>query len=149
MRAAIAAVYTKTATVRQVAIQHIIPYTTLIRYTKGKYEFKGLPTELTAEEEKEIVAWVIDVSKRGFPLTQPELKDCVQLYLNKADRVTKFNDNRPGHWWINAFLKRHPILTMRMAENIDKNRAKVTESMIRNWFQKVRSKFIYLLGTST
>lgn len=140
MKAAVAAVRGKTMSVRRAAKHFNVPKSTLHRRSAGKYIFTGPPTELTTEEEKVLASWVIHVSKRGFPLTQSELKDSVQMYLNKAGRETKFRNNRPGHMWLRAFMKRQPNLSKRMAENIDKNRANVTESMIRNWFSKVHSK---------
>lgn len=143
MKAAIAAVHGKRMSMRQAAKSYNIPQATLHRHSSGKYVFTGQPTVLTAEEENQIAAWVIDISKRGFPISPTELKDTVQLYLNKGERTTIFKDNRPGQKWMNAFLKRQPILSIRMAENIDKSRASVTESMIRNWFSKVRTIIFY------
>lgn len=135
----VAAVRGKTMSLRQAAKIYSIPSSTLQRRSAGKYIF---PTELTAAEEKELAAWVIDISTKGFPLTRAELEDSVQLYLNIADRETKFKDNRPGHKWMNAFLELHPILTMEMAENTDKKRASATEGMIRSRFSKVCAKII-------
>lgn len=126
-------------TLRGAAKHYKMPHTTLYRHVPGNYNFVGPPTELTAEEETKIATWVIDISKRGFPLTTSELKDTVQMYLNRGNRCTKFTDNRPGYVWMKGFLKRHATLSIRMAENIDKNRAKVTECMIRDWFVKVRN----------
>lgn len=96
MNAAIAAVQSKTTSLRGAADRHNVNYVTLHRRTSGKYTFRGLPTELSAAEEREIADWAIDVSKRGFPLTKDELKDSVQSYLNRAGRKTKFKENRPG-----------------------------------------------------
>lgn len=150
MEAAVADVRAKKSTIRGAAKKYGVKVTTLHRRCAGKYVFAGLPTELTATEEKEITAWVIDVSKRGFPLTESELKDSVQMYLNKAGRETKFKNNRPGQWWMSAFLKRQPTLSIRMAENIDKNRASVTQVMIRNWFKKVcEGVFHHFVDTTT
>lgn len=106
MIAAIAAIHAKRLSLRMAAIEYNVNYATLHRHSSGKYRFRGPPTELTADEEKEIAAWVIDVSKRGFPLTKDELMECVQLYLSKAGRTTKFKNNRPGRKWVDAFLKR-------------------------------------------
>lgn len=97
LKAAIAAVQGKTMSLRGAAKHYKMPHTTLYRHVSGTYNFVGPPTELTAEEETKIATWVIDVSKRGFPLTTSELKDAVQMYLNKCNRCTKFTDNRPGY----------------------------------------------------
>lgn len=138
MKSALASLHAKILSVRKAAQRYNVNYSTLQRYSSGKYPLRGPPTELTATEENEITEWVVDMSRRGFPLTQSELKDSVQMYLNRAGRETKFKENRPGQKWLKCFMKRHPVLSIRMAENIDKNRAGVTENMIRNWFAKVR-----------
>lgn len=137
MKAAIVAVRGRTMPLRQASINFNVAPATLCRHSNGKHVFQGICTELNKDEEKEIAAWVIDVSKRGFPISQSELKDCVQLYLNKAGRKTKFKENRPGHKWVKAFTNRHSILSVWMAENVHKSRASVTATKIRNWFSQV------------
>lgn len=150
MKAAIAAVLGKIMSNRQAAKMYNIPHTTLHRHTGGKYKFVGPPTELTAKEEKEIAEWATGVSKRGFPITTNELKDCVQLYLNKSGRETKFKDNRPGYIWTKAFFKRHPSLAVKLTENIDKVLAGATENMICDWYSKVSQiLFLILLAAAT
>lgn len=143
MKAAIAVVQAKTMSIQKAAKTFNVSSSALFRRTNGRYKFSGPTTVLTAAEEKQIANWVIDVSKRGFSLTRTELKECVQMYLNKAGRTTIFKENRPGRKWMDAFLKRQPILSIRLAENIDKSRASVTESMIRDWFLKVCSRIFH------
>lgn len=94
--AALAAVRAKKMSLRQAAKHFKTSHARLHRHTSGKFVFTGPPTELNSEEENKIAEWVIDVSKRGFPLTHSELQDTVQMYLNRSNRVTKFKDNRPG-----------------------------------------------------
>lgn len=137
MKAAIQAVHGKILSIRQASKRYNIPRSTLQRRTAGKYVFARLHTQLTAEEEKEIAAWAIDILKRGFLLSQSEMKDSVQMLLNKKDRETNLNNHRPGQKWLRAFLNRHPMVDKMMTNNRHKIHASITESTIRNWFSKV------------
>lgn len=137
MKAAIQAVHGKLLSIRQASKKYNIPRSTLQRRTAGKYVFARLDTQLTVEEEKEMAAWAIDILKRGFLLSQSEIKDSVQMLLNERDRETKLNHNRPGQKWLRAFLNRHPMVHEMMTNNKHKIRASITESMIRNWFSNV------------
>lgn len=50
-----------------------------------------------------------------------------------------FKNGRPGRKWLVLFLKRHPEISQRIPESINKARAMVTPERIRNWFQYVRN----------
>lgn len=126
--------------IRAAARQFLVSYSALQRHLSGNYAPKGRCTVLTAAEEKQIVQWILDVSKQGFPISPSELKDTVQMFLDKTKRKTIFVNNRPGRNWFNRFMGRHPTLSIRLSENLNKSRAAVTEGMIRSWFNEVRGK---------
>lgn len=48
-----------------------------------------------------------------------------------------FRDNRPGKKWFESFLKRHPNLVEKTAENLTKARDGVKETDVINWFQEI------------
>lgn len=124
--------------VRAAAKAYGVPFSCLQRRTDPNFSLLGPPTVLTTEEENTISRWVIDVSKRGFPVTQAELKDSVQAMLNTKQRITKFKNNKPGQTWMKSFLCRRKELSKRMCENICKSRALVSEKTIRDWFSEVK-----------
>lgn len=124
-------------TTRGAAKAYSVPNTCLQRRLKDNFTLNGPPTVLTEQEENDIEKWLLDVSTRGFPLTPTELKDSVKTMLDLRGRKTIFKDNRPGRNWFARFLQRKVNLRIRLAENLDKSRAAVTEESIRSWFSEV------------
>lgn len=87
----------------------------------------GPPTVLSTDEEKMIVAWLLQIASMGFPITRGQLIQSIQLYLNKTNRNTKFIDNLPGRKWYDGFMHRHPIISQRTSQNLTASRAAITE----------------------
>lgn len=99
----------------------------------------GPPTYLSADEENCLVQWILASSNRGFSITKDRLLDSVQILIKKLNRNTPFKNNRPGRHWYEAFLKRHPKLSLRTSQNLTTSRANVTESSIRRWFDEIKA----------
>ena len=99
----------------------------------------GAPTILTSDEEKLLVAWVIHVSKCGFPVTKIQLLKSIVMLTKTLQRDTPFVNGQPGRSWYQAFLKRHPELSQRVAQNLTKSRASLTEEVLRRWFHEVET----------
>lgn len=135
-----AAVRNGELSIRSAARRFGFSFSCLQRQMSENYVPKGRCTVLTATEEERIVQWIMDISKQGFPVSATELKDSVQMFLNRNGRNTKFKDNRPGRDWFSRFMQRHHVLSIRLAENLNKARAAVTEVMIRAWFTEVSVK---------
>ena len=93
---------------------------------------------LTKEEEIEIVNWIMECYERGFPVTKMRLLDHVQKFVVESNRVTPFRNGRPGHNWYKMFMRRHPVLSNRVAQNLTCIRASVTEKEVREWFDRVK-----------
>ena len=55
--------------------------------------------------------------------------------IKGLDRETLFTDGWPGHHWYEAFLRRHPEISIRVAQNLSKSRA--SEDILRGWFKEV------------
>lgn len=122
-----------------------VPYSTLSNKCKGmtpQERKMGPNTVLSATEEQEIVAWAISHAKGGFPVNRTNLQDAVECIIKDKNLMTVFKDNRPGKKWITLFLKRHPEITERHAENINKARAAVTPERIKGWFSYVTDYLI-------
>ena len=49
-----------------------------------------------------------------------------------------FKNGLPGRKWFDAFLRRHPRIAHKKAEQLSKARAVLTENRIRLWFSDVR-----------
>ncbi|XP_030767162.1 uncharacterized protein LOC115890938 [Sitophilus oryzae] len=121
-----------------------VPRTTLIGKIKGIYpeECKsGAATVLTSDEENLLEKWMINMGAMGFPITKDQLLDSVALLVNKLKRPNKFSDGRPGRHWLEGFLKRHPVISERMTQNISSSRASITKEKIKNWFHEIDEYF--------
>lgn len=118
-----------------------IPRTTLIYKSSGKSPAvcgMGPPTILTAQEETFLVQWIMLIQQRHFPITKTMLLDSVEKIIKKTKRQNPFKNNRPGDKWFKSFLRRHPELSSRVAQNLTPARENVTEKQIRHWFDEVR-----------
>lgn len=112
-----------------------IPKSTLIAKLKGHRPVgkrTGPPTVLSAEEEAIIVRWILHLSKRGFPVTKTQLLNNVTYLIKQLGRKTPFANGQPGRHWYESFLRRHPEISIRVAQNLPKSRASVTEDILRN-----------------
>ncbi|KAH9513727.1 hypothetical protein Btru_041939 [Bulinus truncatus] len=76
------------------------------RIQKPPMGFKG-KTILSKKEERELAEFVINMYRSGFGRTRQDLLYKVQDMLNKAERITKFENNLPNDEWYESFLERH------------------------------------------
>lgn len=117
-----------------------VPRITLMYKAKGKtpqHRRMGPDTVLKKEEENLLVQWILTMAKAGFPLTKTELLDSVQHLIQELKRKNPFVHNRPGKTWYNAFIKRHPNIGIRMAQNLTSSRAAVKEEALKRWYKEV------------
>ncbi|KAJ8872663.1 hypothetical protein PR048_026274 [Dryococelus australis] len=94
---------------------------------------------LTREEEDVLVKWITTVAKERFPITKTELLDSLQHIINELNLKNLFVDNRPVRTWFLAFLKHHPNITSRMAQNLTSSRTSKTN--MRIFLNKPKSVF--------
>lgn len=111
-----------------------IPKSTLFNKATGKYpvaKASGPQTILSTGEETIIEKWMLALAVRGFPVKKSQLLHSIQLYLNTNKRTTVFRDNFPGRKWYNGFLKRHPIISEKVSQNLTPSRAAITEQKLK------------------
>ena len=84
----------------------------------------GPDTVLTEEEEAALMSYLVYMAQRGFPLTRTMTMAFAWAIAKRAGNAERFNsDLEPGkHWWSN-FCKRHPRLTLRKSDKLDRSRA--------------------------
>ena len=92
--------------------------------------------------EKKIEDWILESAARGFPINKEGLLYSVQKIIEECNLQTVFKNQTPGRKWFDSFMKRHPQITKKQAEFINKARAGVSENKIRQWFRET----IELLG---
>lgn len=115
-----------------------IPRTTLVDKLKGRYPIgkKKCPaTSLSEKVESLIARWIQEIAAKGFPTTKCQLLASVGHYLELTNEPNNFKNNVPSSKWYYGFLKRHPELTSRSAQNLTPS----PENKIRRWHKEIAS----------
>lgn len=135
----VVAVKSKILTQRAASEQYGIPRSTIKNKLAQKYGCKpGRPTVFSEQEEASFVSHLTALSEYGFPLTEFDLKMIIREYLASQGRiVAQFKNNIPGKDWMICFLKRHQHLSRRLANNIKRVRAQVSENIIADFIQNI------------
>ena len=123
MRCAIAAV-DDGVSFRKAAEDNHIPLTTLRDWYQGRTRsrMRGRKGVLTADEESQLVQYLIKMCDAGYGLSPNALK--MKVYEITKSRSTPFWDGIPGSGWMRWFRIRHPELTIRAAQTLETARAK-------------------------
>lgn len=121
------------------AAKYGVPRITLRNKITGKSPIDctlGPATILSKNEENLLVQWLFKMSDCHFPVTKDHLLDSVQKMIQQKNLEScPFKDNRPGKKWFTSFLKRHPEISERTAQNLTKARDDVSEDDLREWFE--------------
>lgn len=129
----------KRLSINQIAKKWQVPRTTLQSKVKGKYSLKhGRPRALPDVVEKQLEECLLICAEWDMPLKMPEVRDVVKNYLTKVGKVVKsFKNNTPGIDWVRSFLMRRPLLTVRLASNVKRQRIAVTEEVLNLYFDNL------------
>ncbi|XP_019628182.1 PREDICTED: uncharacterized protein LOC109472769 [Branchiostoma belcheri] len=109
--------------------KHGIPESTVRDRIKGRSrdDTVGRPTILTDDEEQALVVYAKYLAAKGFPLTVRAMKALaheIELKASKArSEPSKFTESGPGQKWWRGFRRRHPDLTLRSPDQLDRERA--------------------------
>lgn len=128
------------SSIKRAAKSFNVPRTTLSDKVRGKTPIDrkmGPQSILSPAEENILEDWILHLASRRFPVTRDQLLDSVQALIKKLGKPNPFTNNRPGRHWYDAFLKRHPNISQRTAQNLTSSRSAVTEKNIRAWFEEV------------
>ena len=80
----------------------------------------GPATILTTAEESLLCKWIIANAKKGFPVNRRILKETVAKIIADDKRKTPFTDGVPGDKWYHSFMRRHPQITEKHCELINR-----------------------------
>lgn len=140
MKAAMEAVSSKQMTVSAASKQFGVPRKTLDDRVKGHVQHgskPGIGTVLSPEEENSLTEYLLYMAKCGFPLTRTMVKAFAWAIAKRAGKGDRFNaDYGPtDHWW-QLFKNRHPILTLRKSDNLERSRAEAfNPEIVKEYFQ--------------
>ena len=119
--------------------QFQVPRKTLDDRVNGRVQHgtnPGPSTALTAEEERALASYLLYMAERGFPLTINMAWAFAWAVSFRSGTQNRFNEETgPGkHWWRNS-RDRHPELTLRIADNLERSRASaLTREVVDNYF---------------
>lgn len=119
-----------------------VPRITLYNKVTGKSPIEcsmGPRTILSKEEEYILEIWIKEMLDKHIPVTKEDLMDSVKRIIVDKNQETPFKDNRPGKKWYSSFLKRHPTIAERVAQNLCTARDNVTQEDIEKWFLEVEN----------
>jgi 4-hydroxybenzoate polyprenyltransferase len=111
-----------------------IPRTSLRSRIQGSEEHSiaaESQQRLSRSQENHLSDWILTQEALSVPLTHGQVKEFAQRLLIRK------GDNKPlGKRWIQAFLRRNPVLKTKRARNIDSQRVNgATIPIIQSWFQ--------------
>lgn len=123
-----------------------VPHSVIQRFIKsGDDESKlgaGRPTALRSEVEDDLEQCLHARAQMGYPCDRMELKQLIQNYVQMNNLVTPFKDDKPGNEWIASFLKRHPKLSFKKPEQLQKARYCSRDPfVIFDFYEKIRDLY--------
>ena len=103
-----------------------VPRKTLDDRVKGRVQHGTTPgpdTVLTPEEERGLKEYLLYMAERGFPLSKKMALVFAWAIAIRSGKDSRFSkETGPGnHWWRN-FRARHPELSLRAADNLERSR---------------------------
>ena len=128
-----------------------VPRKTLDDRVKGRVKHGTKPgpsTALTLEEENALVSYLVYMANRGFPLTRTMVKAFAWAIAKCSGNDGRFNQEYgPGeHWWAN-FRKRHPKLTLRKTDKLERSCAKaLNPEVVEEYFKLLETTLMKMVS---
>lgn len=102
----------------------------------------GAKSILNAQQENDLEDKIIRFAQKGFPLTSKVLRRTVYKFCERLGVRHKFNNERKlaGKEWFRSFLKRHPNISQRRAQQLNPARAqKLNPFIVGDYFAKLEN----------
>ncbi|KAI4471927.1 hypothetical protein MML48_1g12669 [Holotrichia oblita] len=96
----------------------------------------GRRPALPADVEETIANCLIARATMGWPSDEKGLCNLVSEYVITKNLKTPFKNNIPGHDWYLGFMKRHPNLSFKKPEHLQKNRKDARDPFVVYDFYK-------------
>lgn len=127
-----------------VALRCGIPRRTLRNHLKTGSTKRVLGSKplLTEQQENDLAEKIIRFAQRGFPLTAKVLRRSVYKFCERLNVNHKFNKEKQlaGKEWYRSFLKRHPNISQRKAQQLNPARAqKLNHFIVDDYFEKLKN----------
>lgn len=145
---AVSDVKEKRKTYREASNFYSIPVSVIFNRIKGRKipldkMGAGAPTCLPSRIENHIVNCIIARSRIGYPCDKEELFNLVGQYAEQSNLKTRFKNNKPGEEWYRAFMKRHPTLSLKKPEHLQKLRKDARKpDIIFDFYNKLQAVIV-------
>jgi hypothetical protein len=105
-------------------------------YGRTRTRLRGAQGVLTAEEEEQIVKYLIDMCDRGYGLSLTRLK--MKVYEITKNRWTPFKNGILGGGWMRWWRHHHPELTLRASQVLEVARIKgLSQSNVATFYDNL------------
>ncbi|KAI8488705.1 hypothetical protein Bbelb_334880 [Branchiostoma belcheri] len=135
MKQAIRAIKDERKAIYKVAKEFNVPQSTLDdRYNQRHTEKVGRPTKLSPEDEEALVKYSMYMATKGFPLTAGVMKALAKeidaVSSKEKGEAPRFGGKLPGKRWWSAFRRRHPEISLRSPDSLDRARAAMSNARV-------------------
>ncbi|CAG5002623.1 unnamed protein product [Parnassius apollo] len=142
MKFAMSAVKRGVMRVNTAAKRFNVPRRTLRRYlaeNKNTKSTLGRKPLLNSDQENDLKSRIIRLCSVGYPLTQRVLRSCVKTFCNEHNILSKSQGVMIGRDWLRRFLRRHPNISKRKAQNLNPARTqKLNKAVVSDYFAKLK-----------
>ena len=117
-----------------------IPYSTFREWCYGirRTRKRGPAAVLSPSKEQQLVDYCIRMCELGLGLTPTALK--LKVYDITKSRPTPFRNGIPGQGWMRWWKRRHPELTLRVAQALETARARgLCAANIKSFYDNLES----------
>ena len=98
----------------------------------------GRKTKLTEDEEKILVDYCMFMAKCSHPLTVPVVKAFASAIVRKSNQPSRFHPTNGPSWkWWQGFKKRHPEISLRKPDNLNRGRSRMNNQVVMDKFFKL------------
>ena len=139
MTSAVKLVKEKQLTVYKAAKLFKVPINTLNRRIKGIYDKPGQKPALSNSLDKQLTQHIKDCCDIGLGLTPQKIRKLAFQLVQKSKVKNVFNTTKEiaSKTWYKRFAKKHDLV-VRLAQNLSRDRAKLTMETIQQFFDLVK-----------
>lgn len=99
---------------------------------------RGRQPALSSNVEDTIARCLISRSRAGYPCDKEDLLNLVGTYVKTKNLATPFNSGKPGDDWYRSFMSRHPNLSLKKPEHLQKARQDARKAdIIFDFYEKL------------
>ncbi len=99
----------------------------------------GGTTALSGEDEEALVQYILYMASIGHPLTVADVKCFAWSVGKRSSNPLCFTENGPSDKWWRGFKRRHPRITLRKADKLDRRRKAMSKpSVMNNHFDQLK-----------